>query len=164
MKASNYNNTKNYNKNEGTAFDVGLIAQLTNKEEGLLSVASKAMGKDLKRMCKKYDTKIASFQNQNNFCLEEEYFFSGFQVPSHLFREKTRVISRAVDLVYLLEKIIFPYLCFICLIDTRTPRKKKTSQLNGHQICLLRRSGPKRVEMKTKRRRVPTKRSFRLRK
>lgn len=67
LKAANYSNTRVYNKNEGSAFDVSLIAKLTRKEEGALQAATKVVGKDMKRICKKYDTKIASFQNSNSF-------------------------------------------------------------------------------------------------
>jgi hypothetical protein len=50
---------------------VSLIAQLTRKQEQELAAASKAMGKDMKRICRKYDTKIASFQSTASFSLEE---------------------------------------------------------------------------------------------
>ena len=81
IKNANYANTKVYNKNEAAAFDLSLIAKLTQKEESALANASKVIGKDLKRMCKKYDTKIASFQNSNNaFALEEESNFYQYNV------------------------------------------------------------------------------------
>ena len=66
---ANYNNTKNYNKNEKSGFDISLITQLTKREEQALSKASAALGKDFKRICKKYDTKIASFQSSSSFKL-----------------------------------------------------------------------------------------------
>lgn len=64
VKGANYSNTKNYNKNEASAFDVGLISQLSKRNDTVISAASKIIGKDFKRMCKKYETKIASFQNK----------------------------------------------------------------------------------------------------
>lgn len=70
IQSANYNNTKSYNKNEKSAFDISLITQLTKKEDQALSKASAALGKDFKRICKKYDTKIASFQNSSSFKLE----------------------------------------------------------------------------------------------
>jgi hypothetical protein len=45
-----------------------------------LQAVSKLVGKDLKRMCRKYDTKIASFQNSPTFSLEEEFNFCSFNV------------------------------------------------------------------------------------
>jgi hypothetical protein len=42
--------------------------------------ASKALGKDFKRICKKYDTKIASFQQNNSFSVEEESSFYQYNV------------------------------------------------------------------------------------
>jgi len=71
IKIANYSNTKHYNKNESSGFDVDLIAKLTRKQENQLLEASKVVGKDLKRVCRKYETKIASFQNNNIFSLEE---------------------------------------------------------------------------------------------
>lgn len=80
IKAANYANTKHYNKNESSAFDIGLIAQLTKKEEATLLGVSKIVGKDLKRILKKYSTKIASFQNNSAFALEEESNFFQYNV------------------------------------------------------------------------------------
>jgi len=71
LKAANYSNTKVYNKNESSAFDLSLISQLGKKNEAVIASATKAIGKDLKRMCKKYETKIASFQSSSSFLLEE---------------------------------------------------------------------------------------------
>jgi len=71
LKAANYSNTKAYNKNESSAFDLSLISQLGKKNEAVIASATKAIGKDLKRMCKKYETKIASFQSSSSFLLED---------------------------------------------------------------------------------------------
>jgi non-ribosomal peptide synthetase component E (peptide arylation enzyme) len=38
---------------------------------GMIASATQAIGKDLKRMCKKYETKIASFQSSSSFLLED---------------------------------------------------------------------------------------------
>ena len=54
IKMANYSNTKHYNKNESSGFDVDLIAKLTKKQEDQLLEASKVVGKDLKRVCRKY--------------------------------------------------------------------------------------------------------------
>ena len=54
IKVANYSNTKNYNKNESSGFDVDLIAKLTKRQEVQLLEASKVVGKDLKRVCRKY--------------------------------------------------------------------------------------------------------------
>jgi len=54
IKAANYSNTKTYNKNESAAFDLSLIDQIGKKNSNMFEPATQAIGKDLKRMCKKY--------------------------------------------------------------------------------------------------------------
>ena len=67
---------------------MSLIAKLTRKEENALAGASKVVGKDLKRICKKYDTKIATFQNYKTLGEEEESIFGHFNVFFFLLRPK----------------------------------------------------------------------------
>lgn len=87
IKNANYANTKVYNKNQTAAFDLSLISKLTQKEESALANASKVIGKDMKRLCKKYDTKIASFQNNSNsFSSEEESNFYQYSVNSTIIQ------------------------------------------------------------------------------
>lgn len=59
---------------------MSLISQLTRKEEEALNNVSQILGKNFKRICKKYDTKIASFQNSPSFSLEEESNFYQYNV------------------------------------------------------------------------------------
>lgn len=40
--------------NETSAFDVGLVQQIAKKQPNAIDSASKAIGKDFKRICKKY--------------------------------------------------------------------------------------------------------------
>jgi hypothetical protein len=57
-----------------------LINQLGKKNEKVIPNASKVIGKDLKRICKKYETKIASFQSNSSFVMEDESNFEQFNV------------------------------------------------------------------------------------
>lgn len=75
IRSANYANSKTYNKSEGAAFDVSIIRELSKKNDNVISDASKSIGKDFKRICKIYDTKIASFQQNSSFSIEEESEF-----------------------------------------------------------------------------------------
>jgi hypothetical protein len=97
VRSANYANTKIYNKNESSAYDVALISQLSKKNENVISLASKAIGKDFKRICKKYDTKIASFQSSASFSLEEESTFEQFNVHLSLL-SSIATTKRAISL------------------------------------------------------------------
>lgn len=80
LRAANYINTKTYNKNESSAFDLSLINQLAKKNNTVIAAAGKATGKDIARMCKKYETKIGNVQTNSAFVLEEESNFMQFSV------------------------------------------------------------------------------------
>jgi hypothetical protein len=80
IRSANYANSKNYNKSEGAAFDVSIIRELSKKNDNVIADATKAIGKDFKRICKKYDTKIASFQQNISFSIEEESSFYQYNV------------------------------------------------------------------------------------
>jgi hypothetical protein len=54
IRNANYANTKAYNMNESSGFDVAIIQQLAKKQPAVIASASAAIGKDFKRICKKY--------------------------------------------------------------------------------------------------------------
>lgn len=54
IKNANYSNTKVYNKNQASGYDISIIHQFSKKNENVLNNATKSVGKDFKRICKKY--------------------------------------------------------------------------------------------------------------
>lgn len=102
LKAANYSNTKVYNKNESSAFDLSLINQLGKKNSTVLPTATKAIGKDLTRMCKKYDTKIGNVQSNTSFVFEEESNFLQFNVHLNSCSSKTPEAKAAATAMPLL--------------------------------------------------------------
>lgn len=75
---------------------MSIIRELSKKNDIVIGDASKALGKDFKRICKKYETKIASFQN-NSFSAEEESNF--FQYSNEPTRQPDSASNFALNLV-----------------------------------------------------------------
>lgn len=116
---------------------MSLIAKLTRKEENALAGASKVVGKDLKRICKKYDTKIATFQNYKTLGEEEESIFGHFNVFFFLLRPK---IPRGVKGVHRtrpsLAKTTSPYPPCTFLKGFTTSKTKTKTKIDP-QKCQL---------------------------
>lgn len=54
IKAANYSNTKQYNRNQISGYDISIIHQFSKKNDEVINNATKIIGKDFKRICKKY--------------------------------------------------------------------------------------------------------------
>lgn len=87
------------------------------------------MNKDMKRICKKYDTKIASFQNSaSTFSLEEECNFYQYNVLNNLFRViSVKAVEEKAELasIYQSEETMFQFLCFIFQTATTILKNNK---------------------------------------
>ena len=83
IRSANYSTTTAYNKNEAAAFDLSIINELSKKNDDVLTSATQAINKDFKRMCKKYSTKIASFQSSQNPLEDSDSIEGKVELPSN---------------------------------------------------------------------------------
>ena len=83
IRTANYGNTNAYNRNEAAAFDLSLINEMSKKSGEVIEEASRVMKKDFKRMVKKYNTKIASFQGNSNPLEDSDNIEGKVELPSN---------------------------------------------------------------------------------
>ena len=65
IQSINMQNNRIYNKNELIGFECQILFHIENKLPGAVETSSKANQKNLKRMQKKYETKIANYGRPN---------------------------------------------------------------------------------------------------
>ena len=65
IQSINMENSRIYNKNEMIGFECQILFQIENKVPGVVDASSKVNQKNLKRMQKKYETKIANYGRPN---------------------------------------------------------------------------------------------------
>ncbi len=65
IQSINMENNRIYNKNELIGFECQILFRIENKVPGVVESSSKVNQKNLKRMQKKYETKIANYGRPN---------------------------------------------------------------------------------------------------